>query len=144
MVKLAFYKGNGKTLDRLIRWWTKGQYSHCELVFSDGMFFSADAWSNKVRYEKVYANPDNWDFVDVVMTRREELAVRAWCDSQNGKKYDYVGILFAQILPLSIDMPSTWFCSEICVAALQRVGKLIGLRGQDISPVDLAKIYEVF
>ena len=31
-VRLAFYKGEGDWVDKLVRWWTKSQYSHVEVV----------------------------------------------------------------------------------------------------------------
>lgn len=141
MMHLAFYRGEGKIVDRLVRWWTQGKYSHCEMVFSDGMYFSADAWSNKVRYATIKANPANWDFVELGINPKEELAVRAWCDSQNGKGYDWVGILLSQILPLKAHSKRRWFCSELCVAALQTVGRLSGIRPQDIDPSELAVLH---
>lgn len=31
-VKLALYKGQGQLGNAVIRWWTRSEYSHCELV----------------------------------------------------------------------------------------------------------------
>ena len=31
-IRLAFYKGKGDWVDKLVRWWTKSQYSHVEVV----------------------------------------------------------------------------------------------------------------
>lgn len=30
--KVAFYKGRHRLFDRLVQWWTRGPYSHCELL----------------------------------------------------------------------------------------------------------------
>lgn len=32
VIEIAFYKGRTRWLDRVIQWWTKGPYSHCEVV----------------------------------------------------------------------------------------------------------------
>jgi len=138
MMQVAFYKGKGRFFDKVIRWWTSGKYSHCELVFANGTYFSADAWENKVRFEKLYPNPGNWDFVELELTPKEEVLVLAWCDSQTGKGYDYTGIILSQFIPLHIEDPAKWFCSELCVKALQRVGRLPGMKAQDIDPSELA------
>lgn len=138
MAQMAFYKGKGRFFDKVVRWWTGGKYSHCELVFSNDTYFSADAWENEVRFKRMFPNPENWDFVALNLTQKEELVVRAWCDSQEGKRYDYTGILLSQVMPLHIEDPNRWFCSELCVAALQRVGRLPGLLAQDIDPSELA------
>lgn len=143
MVQLAFYKGKGRLFDKLIRWWTKGRYSHCELVFKDGAFFSADAWKGIVRFEKVDANPANWDFVDVPMDTFDENRLYRWCLAQEGKGYDWLGIVGAQILPLSIEDPLLYFCSEVCVEGLQQVGKLKGVVACDVSPSRLATLYNL-
>ena len=31
-IKIAFYKGQGNWLNKIIRWWTKSPYSHAELI----------------------------------------------------------------------------------------------------------------
>lgn len=142
MISIAFYKGEGKFVDRLIRWWTDGKYSHCELVFPDGQYFSADAWQNKVRYEKVNANQENWDFAELDLTAKEELVVREWCDSQEGKKYDYLAILGCQVFRWDIQDKNRYFCSEMLVEALQQIGKLTNFKSCDIDPSELAILVE--
>ena len=56
-MRVAFYKGEGNFFDKLIRWWTKSSYSHCELIFSDGIFFSADPRDGGVRYKNIVPDP---------------------------------------------------------------------------------------
>ena len=34
---IAFYKGSDGWIHRVIRWWTKSQFSHAELVMPDGV-----------------------------------------------------------------------------------------------------------
>lgn len=139
MICLAFYKGKGNWWDKLIKWWTGSKYSHCELIFGDSAWFSADAWQNKVRYTSFDANPYNWDYVEFVTTVKDEMILRAWCDSKVGKKYDWWGIL-GFILPLRIESPNRYFCSEICVAALQQIGKFERVDSSKVSPALLATL----
>ena len=37
MVKIAFYKGKGNWINKIIRWWTRSNYSHAELVLPNKM-----------------------------------------------------------------------------------------------------------
>ena len=37
VVKVAFYKGKGNWINKIIRWWTKSNYSHAELVLPNKM-----------------------------------------------------------------------------------------------------------
>ena len=32
MVKIAFYKGKSRLFNKVVSWWTRGPYSHTELV----------------------------------------------------------------------------------------------------------------
>ena len=34
-ITIAFYKGEGDILNKIVRWWTKSQYSHAELILND-------------------------------------------------------------------------------------------------------------
>lgn len=140
MMQIAFYKGEGRLFDKLIRWWTGGKYSHCELVFSDNTWFSADAWENKVRYTSFDYNVTNWDFVTLTLNSKEELGVRAWCDSKVGKKYDWLGVVLCQVLKVGIENPDRYWCSEVCARALQWVGKLPQVKATSLSPEGLHKV----
>ena len=151
MVRVALYKAPGRFFDKLIKLWTcpwsdkfngswRDAYSHCELVFSDGLWFSADARTGKVRFAKIIEDPLKWDFTEVRLDTFAENKVRRWCERQEGKGYDYLGVFLAAGLYLGIEDPDCWFCSEICTAALQQVGKLKGVKGYTVSPVDLGRL----
>ena len=47
-VQLALYKAPGEWTNALIRWWTRSQYSHCELVI-DGTCYSSSERDRGVR-----------------------------------------------------------------------------------------------
>lgn len=115
-MKFAFYKGKGNFVDKMIRIVTHGKYSHCELIFSDGMWFSADSWENKCRYkdEKLF-NPNNWDFIDFDYN---EKTARMFCDSVEGKEYDYQAIALWLLPDVFRDNREKWYCSEVCNEAV--------------------------
>jgi uncharacterized protein YycO len=142
-MKLAFYKGKGNLFDWLIRKWTQSRYSHCELVFRDGAFFSADPRSGGVRYLRIEQDPEKWDFVELILDEFDENKVRRWCNKQVGKRYDWLGILLCQIIPIGVDESDWYFCSEICTEALQKAGKLMGIISHWSNPKTLALLYEL-
>jgi len=123
MVRLAFYKGEGDIVDKAIRWWTKSEFSHVEMVFGDE-WCSTSPRTMKVGCRKVAAKPENWTFVQVVCTPEQEEVLKNRFRSEYGKKYDWLGIVLTQIVPLSVDAPNRWFCSEICAQALIDAGLL--------------------
>ena len=139
-IRLAFYKGKGNWLDTLIRWYTRSKYSHVEMVI-DGMWYSASLYESRVR-RKVIASDDNkWDFVDVECEYEQKYAMKAFLDRQLGKSYDYMGVVLSQVLPLEVEDPKKWFCSELCARALQNIEK-IG-RGKTASWYSPGRLYDV-
>jgi hypothetical protein len=128
-MKFAFYKGKGTLIDKMIRVATLGKYSHCELIFSDGRWFSADAWENKCRYKpESEFNPNNWDFIDF---HCDEALAKMFCDNIEGSEYDFRAIA-TWFLPDFRDDRSRWYCSEVGHEA-------VAFPRKRISPSALAK-----
>ncbi len=135
MIKLAFYRAEfGRWYEKLIAWYTRGPFSHVELVFGD-RWFSASPRDGGVRYKNIFAVEDRWEFVEI--EANYEL-IRNWCDTQVGKKYDWRGF-FNFVLPIGYSNRK-WFCSEICVAALQRDGLFLDIKPHRVSPNDLYRL----
>lgn len=109
-VKLAFYKGEGDWVDKLIRWWTKSQYSHVEVVVGDTWISSSprDGGVRSMRMETY--NTEHWDIIDYPGVSTVD--VFDLFRRTKGNDYDFIGILFSQVLPLGIQSKSKWYCSE--------------------------------
>lgn len=141
-MKVAFLKGTG-FIDYIIKIWTFGKYSHSELVFSDGTWFSTElAWPFKTsfhRYDEQWANK-HFDFIDINITAEQEQRIREFCVGEVGCAYDWKGIILSMILPFKKADAEKWFCSEICVAALQIIGLLQGVKPQCVFPNKLSKL----
>jgi len=117
-IYIAFYKGNGgnfwqRTQDRLIRFFTRGKYSHCEMVISldilDSEYecYSSSPRDGGVRHKSMPLPPEKWDLVEV----------EAWYDDMvnfydlhKGKKYDWLGVL--GFVLRTRQNPDRYFCSE--------------------------------
>jgi len=141
MVTLAFYKGNsknnGKLYSKLIRWWTKGPYSHVEIIL-DGYMYSSSPRDGGVRRKKFKGKNDHWDFIEI--NNLKEKNILEFYNQTKENKYDFFGIL-GFILPFK-DRTNEWFCSEWCSNALKISGykKLWKLEPSKISPNKLYKI----
>ncbi len=96
-MKIALYKGTlpgwRGWISRLVRFADRGPYSHCEVVFSDGMCASASWLDGGVRFKKINFNPDHWDFIDIGSGWPSETLVRDWFEQRKGNRYDLPGSL---------------------------------------------------
>jgi len=114
--KLAFYKGKGTWVDKLIRWWTSSPYSHVELVVGD-QWYSTSPRDNGVRSKVIVPKEENWDYLEVEVDTDWLTKV---FDKTKGQKYDWWNIFFTQIVPLEIERSDKWICSEWCGYVLTR------------------------
>lgn len=119
-VKLAFYKGRRDLADRVISWWTRGPYSHVELVVCDPVTGLETSYSSSlpdggVRKKSIDYKPERWDFVELPLHDGDVVAV--WFEERMGAKYDILGI-FGFILRPVAENKRKYFCSEAVGAAL--------------------------
>jgi hypothetical protein len=137
---VAFFKGPG-FVSRLIKIWTRSKYSHCELVFDDGRRFSADTeMPMHTRFSTEAMTSKNWDFVHIPMSQADENKIKGFCFEEIGCRYDWTGIFLSQFIRLGYQSKTKWFCSEVCVAGLQQIGLLPGIKPNRVSPGKLFKL----
>jgi hypothetical protein len=117
-MKVAFYKGRTRLFNRLVSWWLRGPYSHCELVLDtiDGYSHcvSSSFMDGGVRIKGIRLDPDHWDLVDVGGDKRKALA---WLREHEEEGYDVLGLLGFAWRPEAGDTRK-WFCSEATAAIL--------------------------
>lgn len=118
-MKIAFYKGTRPGMqgiyNRLVRFVDNGPYSHCEIIFSDGVSGSASFIDKGVRFKTIEYSPDNWDFID--LPDYLEPAAREFFNERIGKGYDLMGNL-RFIAWMVKESSKDWYCNEICGAAI--------------------------
>lgn len=114
-MKVAFYKGKGGTFNKLIRWWTKSDYSHVELII-DGVWYSSSHIDGGVRGKVIEPKPGHWDIYQ--LKNVDTLYARDCIRYALTHKYDWTGIIFSQIFPLGLQNPERYFCSELVGEAL--------------------------
>jgi hypothetical protein len=118
MMQIALYKGTrpgiGGLFNILTRWWLGGRYSHCELIFSDGMAASSSFLDKGVRFKRIDFNPAHWDVFSI---GGDEAAARRWFTEHEGDGYDVLGLARFVLQPFEGDQ-FRWVCSEAIMAAL--------------------------
>jgi hypothetical protein len=129
---MAFYYAKyGDWTDKFISLYTWGPFSHTELIFSDNMWFSASMRDKGVRYKYILKIPyfdikeinfDHWKIVRLNISPVLEFKIRAWCNSQVGKSYDWRGML-SFILPVIKENSNDWYCTELNIQAIERNNK---------------------
>ena len=149
-MKVIFYQGKGDLGDKLIRWKTaswkqrlngswKELPSHCELLFDDGMMFSASQYENTTRFVRHNQHSDKWDRVTLQASKEQVDEMLKFCNKQEGKKYDYLGVV-GFVLPFVSDSKDKWFCSEVVAEALDRVGIISVADSARVSPAKLKQV----
>lgn len=119
-LRAAFYKGTrpgfAGIYSRGVRVATKGKYSHCELIFSDGVSASASFVDGGVRFKQIEYSHDHWDFID--LPDQLEGRARIWFGEHKGDGYDLLGNIHF-LAPVIGDDKDKWSCAESVAAALQ-------------------------
>jgi uncharacterized protein YycO len=120
-MKAAFFKGHSAGIAGLFdiadHLWMEGDYSHCELIFSDGRSASSTL-SDGVRFTKPgdinFSDTTQWDVVD--LENVSESAALAWFMKHQGQPYDVLGDLHF-VIGLIPHEGGHKFCSFACGAA---------------------------
>ena len=118
-MRVALYKGTRPGLQGiyslLVRFIDRGPYSHCELVFSDGVSASSSYIDNGVRFKVIDYNPAHWDFIELPDSL--EANARQWFREHDGEPYDLWGnVRFA--FGLARDSEGKSFCSEALMSSI--------------------------
>ena len=114
-MKVAFYKGRKRLFNRLVSWWLKGPYSHCELVIrvdeaGRAHCLSSSFMDGGVRMKVMHLNPDHWDVVPVA-SHASPSHVYQWAHDHAEAGYDLLGLL-GFVWRRQTGAQTKWFCSE--------------------------------
>lgn len=117
-MQVAFYKGKTRLFNRLVCWWLRGDYSHCELILDnkDGMSNCASSsyMDGGVRTKWIALDPAHWDVVEVQGSRKAALQWLLWHEED---RYDILGLL-GFVWRRAYGDQQKWFCSEAVAAML--------------------------
>lgn len=150
---LAFWKGEGifggTFFNGLIRLWTRSLTSHVEVVFGDthedgrSLCFSSSTWEgakgrkNGTRFKYIGVHNDpKWVLVEVPWSEEKVLA---FCQSVEGRPYDWLGVM-RFVFPILPQSPYAYFCSEVCVDAAHVAGYLLDQESAKMTPAGLRRL----
>lgn len=121
-IKIAFYKGEGDFLNKIVRWWTNSVYSHAELVLPDEITWvgiSPFLKSKVAKRQKLLYEYEEWDFISIDITQEQLDIIMEFYQYTEGQGYDWIGMLLSQFLPCKIKHKKRWYCSEWIAYALR-------------------------
>lgn len=131
-MKVAFYKAKyGDWIDKIVSWYTKSPYSHCELVFSNGDFLSSSKRDGGVRYTNI-DNLERWDIYELQDSKYSEDLIRLIVRQYLGQKYDIIGAIGSGF-NIDLSDKNKKFCSNLCAI-------LLGIEETNITPHELYEI----
>ena len=105
---------------RGISLWTRTRVTHCEVEFNDGLRFAALPGVGCTFRPPIIPGTPRWR--RSIPLVGDDDAVRSFCKSINGARYDWSGILLSQVVNIHRDSRSRWFCSELAYVALIKSG----------------------
>ena len=129
-IRIAFYKGKGNWKNKIIRWWTQSPYSHAELVMPDNYtWISISPLLTSVVSSRIKTDFDleNWDFVELQINDEQHKTLLEFFEDTKGCSYDWIGMIFSQLLPFNIKRKNKWYCSEWIAYAL-RISDIVNWR----------------
>jgi uncharacterized protein YycO len=141
MIQVGLYKSKG-IIGTLIRWQTRGEYSHAALHLDD--MTAIEAWHRggvqRGPIGHLHKKGTVIDVYDIAPLFVEDL-VRDWAQAQVGKPYDFIMVArFMSRRGESSRSKKKLFCSELVFNALQQGGLSLFKKtsGWEVSP-DLLK-----
>lgn len=138
-VYLACYKGKAQNrlhrlCDNITKFFTRGQYSHCEIAVFDGQkyhCYSSSIRDGGVRIKQINLNTKHWDLFALPDNIRPQ--IQYYYNATVGHGYDLWGALGC-VAGLR-QHQSKYFCSEWCFNAIFQSDE-----GWRFSPSQLAEI----
>jgi hypothetical protein len=154
IVKLAFKKKCDGIMGRLIKWFTKSNYCHAEILipgkdgkFEPGVWFSANA-KKGVRMKPIIhpLNTTDWDYIDVEVPDENYEKVLKKANELLEYKYATKDLFLVQVFKLDkLESRKRLFCSEAVCEILKAFEepKITHLNKACVnySPGDLYELY---
>lgn len=131
---VLLFRGIG-AISAMIRWQTRGPYSHAALLYPDGRRI-IEAWHTGVRSKLL----TSWAGVDAfeVPGIHDWTTVFAFAEAQLGKRYDFVSVLRFLDRARAKDNQK-WFCSELVYSALATQLRVLSrIDAANVSPTHLS------
>ena len=105
-----------------MKWWTKRNYSHAELVLPDNRSLSISPVELKgVRQQTDidFTDKELWDLVEIEIDENQYKRLLHFYEKTKGDGYDWIGMLLSQFTPFHVKRIGRWYCSEWIAYALR-------------------------
>lgn len=139
---IGLHRGNS-VIGKLIRWQTRGDYSHASFLLPTGLFVEAREFIGvRALRHMPEVKGEAVDLFTVEATEEQITAISDFALEQLGKPYDYTMVArFVSRRPESRASSGKWFCSELVFAALAQAGihLLRNTEAWEVSPGLLAR-----
>ena len=124
MIRVAQYKGRS-FFSKLIKFGTRGMYSHTAIMLEDDLIVEAWEGSNNVRIIKSlsegHSSKTPVDIYSVNIPAEKEEEFKEYVLSQVGKKYDRMGLAAFYFNKIRFNRDDKVFCSELMVEACHKI-----------------------
>lgn len=141
-MRFVLYANQKSIVSRLIRWQTRGQYSHAALLTSDGSIIESMEGIGVRSRKSVDADigDDTFDIFTVATTENQDKIIEMFAGHQIGKGYDYLGVLRFLTRKPNYNQKDRYFCSELVFDAFSYAGVDLfkDMQGWEVSPALLA------
>jgi hypothetical protein len=142
-IQVAFFKAGDSIPDKLIKFWTKSQYSHVEILI-EGFSYDANTKLGLRKYARDSYDLEQWDVIslDVEISLENLGKIERFIKNQIGLKYDWRGIFLSQFVNIGLDSDNKWFCSEFVTKILQLflIEETLDEKPNKISPEKLSEL----
>lgn len=146
MIAVAFHKstdhlrGLSKIIPKVIKWWTKSEYFHVEVIVNGvsartAPFLGLDTYLRNTEKD----NNSGWDIIYFPTKSSINKEILDFVRQEEGSGYDWLGIFLAQFFNAKREHPDKWFCSELTSKILEMAGhkKFQGIEHFAQSPQDV-------
>jgi hypothetical protein len=145
---VAFYKGEGRWHNKVVRWSTQSKYSHAELIMPDGKSISIQPFDPQgVRKINFYDSEplEDYDMICVPVTAEQIDTIEMFFHDTRHDGYDWPGMLISKLTPFFVKRTGRWYCSEWIAYALRLAGAVENLyHYNDLTPQRLYEILEKY
>ena len=117
-VYFVFYRNKGLGA-KLIQWWTKSRFNHCEMWTGNDLIGVADKPTTIRIQAQKYLNPSKWEVYEVLDSTLVNTLDRFYNETK-GLKYDNRAIFFSNIFNRGEQDKDRYTCSEWCTELINR------------------------
>ena len=121
-IRIAFCKEETTWHHTLVKWWTKSDYSHAELVLPDNRSLSISPMDFKGVREQAewdFDDQEMWDSIELEIDDRQYARLLHFYEATKNDGYDWIGMILSQFTPFHVKRIGRWYCSEWIAYALR-------------------------